>query len=283
METMQTVTLVVDSDELDALQKLIALVGMTKESQELLLKATPFLANLRVTYEELTIPDKKENLLKKLKKKDEIELLKTTIEQQKWQISGLMVQAMLSKQMTFFARQNNTSVIAADLTDPDKIKLRCVYHGDFEVRPRNIIAIKSNGKLKKLYLKEPICPLRSSTKRISFDVKLGFDEIITKLQKQIQIFFRVHDSYAVNLFEYRLLRQGIFVLKDETLMSENNNSIQRIKTDFKFNAQNYQNVLEEIETYEAEIANFGPSKEKFDHVNGQMEYFKGKYGNKARE
>lgn len=277
---MHIVSIGVDSDELAALQQLIRLVAMTKESQELLLKATPLLANLSATYEEIEANLRDNTPVKKQRKKNEIESLKATIERQKWQISGLMVQGLLSQQRTFWGGQNNTAVVAAYVTDPEKVKLRCIYHGEFEVRPRNILAVESQGKLKKIYFKEPICPLRSDTRRLFMHVRMGFDALLSKLQKQVQFFFRVHDSYAVNLFEYRLLQPGRFVFRDDNLTSVEYKDIRRIDTDFKFNEANYKKARQETDSYEAHIAKFNDSKEQLVQIDKQMEYFNGKYGNK---
>jgi|GEM_PF-3067095 len=278
MSKMNVVSIGVDGDELKALESLMALVPATKESQELHLKAMPLFINLRTSYEEVVSADEASQL-KKLSKKCQVEILQRVVDRQRWQISGLMVQALLSKQMSFAAGVNNTAVVAANLTDPGKVKLRCVYHGDFEVKPRNILAVVSHGKLKRLILREPVRPLKSSTKRLYFDVRSGFDALINSLQEGIQLFFRVHDSYAVNLFEYRLLRQGTFVLKDDSLTSEEYKDIRRIPTDFKFVAENYQRAFEKIETYEVDIAKFETSRQEVIDIDRQMRYFDDKYGN----
>lgn len=280
---MQRISIVVDTAEMDALRKLFDLVPESDEAADLKLKAVPLFSNLQATYEEALENAKSSKPTQRRTNKSEVDKLKTLVDKQRWQISGLMVQAMLSKQMTFLAGQNNTAVAASLIGDPEPILLRCINHGDLEVKPLNIIAIKAKGKTKVLYLRKAITPKRSSTKYLTFEVRSGFDELIKKIQPQVPSFLRVHDSFVINVRAFRLLRSGVFKLNHDRGSFEDPtyNAIRRIETDFKFNEDVFQKVVKDVEANDEYIAKFQPTKAAMTKINGYMEYFADKYGNKA--
>ncbi len=280
---MQVISIGVDQDEILALQRLIDLIPKTEKTSEFMLKVLPFISNLQASFDEGVTNEEQQQPLKRRTNKGEVELLKAEVAKLRWQISGLMVQSMLSKQMTFLAGQNNTAVAASHLADPDPVELKCINHGIFKVSPLNIIAIKANGKTKVLYLRQAITPKRSSTKYITFKVRSGFDELIKKVQPQVPSFLRVHDSFVINVRAFRLLRSGVFKLDGDSGSFEDPayDAVRRIETDFKFNEDAFQKLVKEIEANDEYITKFQPTKAAMTKVNGYMEYFEDKYGNKA--
>jgi hypothetical protein len=280
---MQVITIGVDRDEILALQKLIELVPKNEESEEYILKVLPFLSNLHASYDEVADHVGQKQPLKRRTNKGEVEQLKIEVSKLRWKISGLMVQSMLSKQHTFLAQQNNTAVAVSLLADPNPVELRCINHGIFKVSPLDIIAIKARGKTKIIYLRKPIAPKMSSTKRSNIEVRSGFDALIKQVQPQVSSFLRVHDSYTINLRCYRLLNPGFFLLKDEFNHNVVDETIHRISTDVKFKVEEFERIMKDIEASDEHIAKFQSSKEGMEIVSKDMEYFNNKYENKSTD
>lgn len=275
MTTAQTITLNVDADEIRALKLLFEKYATLKPADELLSVALPLAARLNDKYDE-AIVDQNNKVAKTLK--GQIEQLNKIIERQKWQISGLRIQSELAKQMSFYNAVRNTAVFSSLIIDPDEVRLRCVKNGEFDVRPRNILAIKGHRKFKLIYLKKPVRPLGGSKPLKCYELRSTFEEILPKLQKDVKLFFRASDSFLINLFEYDLVHAASFILKEKSLRTKENDIISPIYTDFQFNTENYQKAMKEIETYKENLVRFKEGQEGVDKAGKQMDYFDSKYG-----
>lgn len=129
-----------------------------------------------------------------------------------------------------------------------------------------------------MFLKKPIRPLGSSKHQLRFELRSTFEELMPKIQKDIQIFFRASDSYLINLLEYDLVHSASFILKEESLRTKENDPIFPIKTDYQLSAENYQKAANEIEAYKTNLAQYKTGREEVGKVGKQMDYYEGKYG-----
>jgi hypothetical protein len=139
------------------------------------------------------------------------------------------------------------------LLDPDPKPLQCsgVKTGSsstYLVQLKNIVAIKSDGRLKTIYLTQPQSPIEGGEKKniILFNNNdSNWDDLLFELQGSGQFLFRVHKSYAINIFHYTFSEDGIFRLNSK-LKKNTNSLVHEVATDSNFNEMVYHKRLIEI-------------------------------------
>lgn len=116
------------------------------------------------------------------------------------------------------------------------------------VQIKKIIAVKSEGRMKKIYLKEAQSPIQGGPKEnplIMNSEASNWQKALFSIQRNQQFLFRVHKSYAINIFHYTLGEDENFKLND-TLKSTTDPIIHLIPTDSEFEALSYHKRLLEI-------------------------------------
>jgi hypothetical protein len=139
------------------------------------------------------------------------------------------------------------------LLDPNPKPLECsgVKAGSsstYLVQLKNIVAIKSDGRLKTIYLTQPQSPIEGGEKKdiIFFNNNdFNWNDLLFELQGNGQFLFRVHKSYAINIFHFTFSEDGIFRLNSKHKMMTNFFD-HEITTDSNFDKIVYHKRLIEI-------------------------------------
>jgi hypothetical protein len=217
MKENKSITLEVNSAEIEAFEKLIENGFQSAPDEITILKAMAFLTNIHQAYEAGQVVgslDKPKRILSKVK---EVDYLNKVIEQQRWRISGLMAVPLLQGTMNLFTGANNTAILMDSLFNPEEVEIHSTneHSGeDFRVKPRDIFAIKSEKKKKIIFLTKPIRPLKGGANRYSIELDTDFDELLKEINIKSQILYRVSNSYAINVFEYAFSKPKKFVLSN---------------------------------------------------------------------
>ncbi|MCB9047402.1 MAG: hypothetical protein H6550_14815 [Chitinophagales bacterium] len=245
-----------------------------------IMKATALLTNLLDNYEKAdTIGNlKKPNRI--LSKVKEIEYLNSIIERQKWKISGLMAIPILQGVQDLFVGANNGAIAMESTFNPGDVEIHSTNEHvgeDFMVSPRNIFAIKSEGKRKVIYLKSPIAPMQGGTRRYRIQLDSNFDELLKEINQSSQILLRVSNGFAINVFEYVFSKPGIFVVHTNP-RDKLYKSIIEIAVDSKFNPKAYHQTMRQLNEYDNYRNNFQSNLQKIKQIASQIEYFQTVYG-----
>ena len=187
------------------------------------------------------------------------------------QAGNMKYQVQLAKDMRKYA-EANFSAVAADLViNPEPVELPCTEKGrslNFMVGLNNVLAIESEGRIKRIYLKEAIIP-KEGGKPYSFietnNAALGFDKLMRKLQKNRQYLFRVSISYVINIFHYIFSESNVFHIIDKP-NSKVYEPILSVETDKKFNLEKYHKQLWEIDYLYIYRSKFAINEQKMDEI-----------------
>lgn len=139
------------------------------------------------------------------------------------------------------------------LLDPNPFELSCSGSKtgttrNYILQIKDIIAIKSEGRLKNIYLKEPIKSKEGDapTKVLHYNNNnVGWDGLLYLIQKRGQFLFRVNKSYAINIFDYILEADNSFTLA-KGFWPKINASFHHIPSDTNLNKDAYFKRLIEI-------------------------------------
>jgi hypothetical protein len=278
MGNPKLVSVAFDREEIQMLKKLAEMHERIDTSDPSGLLLMPVLLRIEEAFE----ASLNEAPAKPRSKKDEIDRLNEIIEKQKWQISGLMLQAAMARQLSGFNKLGNTAAAASLIIDPAPIVLRTTRDGsaeEFSVSVRNILAIESDRKKKLLYLREPLRPRSGGAKRHYLEVTSVFDKLLQELNKSFTFFFRVSDKYVINIFDYEQSKQDAFVLQDPP-EDKIYDPIRTINVDSKFDHNAYQTLLRDKEHHEQYIDQVRSGIEGAKNLSNKIDELD-KYGNSA--
>lgn len=116
------------------------------------------------------------------------------------------------------------------------------------VQIKKIIAVKSEGRMKKIFLKEAQSPIQGGPAEnplIMNSEESNWQKALFSIQRNQQFLFRVHKSYAINIFHYTFGEDKKFKL-NEALKATTDQSIHTIPTDSEFEPLSYHKRLLEV-------------------------------------
>ena len=285
MKENKSITLEVDNAEIEAFEKLVENGLQSAPDDITTLKAMSLLTNIRQAYETgkaVGSLDKSKRILSKVK---EVEYLNKVIERQRWRISGLMAVPLLQGTLNIFTGANNTAAVMDLLNDPDEVEVHCTkdHTGeDFEFRPRNILAIEGDKKKKTIYFRKPVQPKQGGTKRHHIELSIDFEDLLKIINEKSKTLYRIHNSFAINIFEYSFSKPNMFVLIDKP-KHELYTSILEKSTDSKFDTEEYFKRISEMELYKNYLTDFQSNLKKMELITAQIDYFKKAYGSKVED
>ena len=135
--------------------------------------------------------------------------------------------------------------------NPEKIETQGIKAGTSNthlVQIKKIIAVKSEGRMKKIYLIEAQKPIQGGPAEnplIMNSDESNWQNTLFSIQRNQQFLFRIHKSYAINIFHYTLGEDKKFKL-NEGLKSTTDSTIHSIHTDSEFEPLSYHNRLLEV-------------------------------------
>ena len=140
------------------------------------------------------------------------------------------------------------------LLDPNPIELACSgtkagTTRNYIFQIKDIIAIKSDKRLKSIYLKRPIRSKEGgevSSKIYQNNNDEDWNALLFKIQRNSQFIFRVQKSHAINIFDYVLQADNSFELA-EALRGKIEGGFHNIPTDSFFDKTAYYKRLVEID------------------------------------
>lgn len=282
MKENKSITLEVNNAEIGAFEKLIEEGFQSAPNDITTLKAMSLLTNIHQAYEMGKVVgslDKSKRILSKVK---EVEYLNKVIERQRWRISGLMTVPLLQGTLNIYTGANNTAAALDLLNDPDEVDVHCTKDHvgeDFEFRPRNVLAIEGDKKKKVIYFRKPVQPKQGGTKRHCIELSIDFEDLLKIINEKSKTLYRIHNSFAINIFEYSFSKPNMFTLIDKP-KHELYNSILEKSTDSKFDTEGYFKRISEIDFCKNYLTNFQSNLKKMEVITAQIEYFKKTYGSK---
>ena len=280
MQENKSITLEVNNTEIEAFEKLIEKSFQSAPDDINTLIAMALLNNIHQAYETgKTVGnlDKSKRILSKVK---EVEYLNKVIERQWWRISGLMAVPLLQGTLNVYTGANNTAAALDLLNDPDEVEVHSTkdHTGeDFKFRPRNILAVDGDKKKKTIYFRTPVQPKQGGTKRHHIELSTDFEDLLKIINEKGKTLYRVHNRFAINIFEYSFSKPNIFVLIDKP-KHELYSSILEIPIDSKFDTEEYFKRVSAIEYYKNYLTNFQSNLEKMKQITAKIDYFKKTYG-----
>lgn len=164
------------------------------------------------------------------------------------------------------------------LLDPNPIQLECSGSKagtscTYLVQVKNIVAIKSDGRLKHIFLTEPQSPIDGGEKKnvIYYNNNdADWNDLLTEIQKNGEFLFRVHKSYAINAYHYTLLPDNTFQI-NKKLEKKTDSIIHSIKTDSQFNREAYHKRLLEIKYLFDSQVGFALDYQKLQEISRYIE------------
>lgn len=199
--------------------------------------------------------------------------------------------AFLKSKLAFEIRKNAGDKILLDyytrlfsagtanyLIDPDPINLACsgTKSGtscNYLVKVKNIVAIKSDGRLKNIFLAEAQSPLEGGEKKnvIYYNNNdADWNDLLLEIQRGSQFLFRVHRSFAINVFHYTLDSDNTFKI-NKKLEKKTDSIIHVIKTDSQFNSEAYHKRLLEVKYLFDSQAGFALDYQKLQEISRYIE------------
>ncbi len=272
MATSKIIKVQIDNEILESLEELISKAGSNENTTLLAIKVTRLLISLKAEFDGGIINDDPKIPKKKITQKKEIETLNYIIERLKWRISGLMVNNMMSNQLSKVAGANMTAAAADIIFNPAAVNISCTVERkmeDFPIKVRDIYAIVGEGNLKRILLKQPI-KLHRGKMLYFIEPNMSFDDLLWTLQKGEKIIMRVHKSFALNLFEYTYSNKDGFELIDsptDNIFDE----IRKVKTDSEFEKLLYRKQIIRMNEYHSLAKKVYDNTRKMEKI---LEYMK---------
>jgi hypothetical protein len=205
---------------------------------------------------------------------DKIKELEQTIVELKAKLAEALLKVGGDKVLLDHYVRLFTATAANYLMDPDPIELKCSGSKmgtsfTYMVKIKSIVAIKSEGRLKKIYLSEPHKPLESGPKSdvIYYNNNASdWDALLFKLQRIHQFLFRVHKSNAINIYHYTLNDENIFQIND-LVKDSANELIHSIPTDSQFDVTTYTFRLLELKQLNDKQIGFALDIQKLKEIS----------------
>lgn len=179
--------------------------------------------------------------------------------------------------LEYYQRLFNASA-ANYLIDPDPINLPCsgIKSGtsrNYLVKVKNIVAIKSEGRLKHIFLTEAQSPTEGGEKKnvIYYNNNdADWNYLLLEIQRGSQFLFRVHRSFAINIFHYTLDSDNTFKI-NKKLEKRTDTIIHVIKTESQFDSKAYYKRLLEIKYLFDSQAGFALDYQKLQEISRYIE------------
>lgn len=179
--------------------------------------------------------------------------LSETVSVQQLEIQRLKRLGAVDKILNEWHGRHFASAAAKLIMDPNPVELECSgaktdTSGKYLVKVQNILAIGSDERLKKIFLKEPLQPTngRPAQKILLVNKNgLNWDRLLFKIQKRGEHLLRISKSYAINIYDYTLGENNIMQLNKE-LLKLADESIHELKTDSAFDLKQYHNRIYEL-------------------------------------
>jgi hypothetical protein len=164
-------------------------------------------------------------------------------------------------------------VVANYLLDPEPIELhtqgnKAGASNSHLIQIKNIVAVTSDRRMKKIFLTKPQKPLQGGTSEnpliINSDESNWYQTLFS-IQNNQQFLFRVHKSFAINIFHYCMTETKTFELHEE-LKKASNPLIHSIPTDANFDSISYHKRLLEIKQLFDHQVGFALDYQKLDEI-----------------
>ena len=181
--TPKKIEIVLDDEQLIALDAIMKPDISTDERTLLFIKVLPLLIALDAAYKDgadLTNERIKNTISDQLTPEEENVILKRIVDRLEWRIRGLMVRDMLNQQISSLQGEKMAGVIADVALIPETVKIHCTEdnHGyDCTLTIRDIIAIKSIGRIKRIYIRNNVVG-GDFVKYV--EANIGFEELLDR-------------------------------------------------------------------------------------------------------
>ena len=204
-----------------------------------------------------------------MKRSQIINQLKKENEELKKMVISLKVQQGVDKIILGLHEKNFASAAADYLINPNPIKIHATEKGagyDVLLGVRNILAIKSEGRTKKIHLKHGVTPANGGTAKWRIETNDSFDHLLAHLGQNCHHLLRISDSHVINIYEYELLKSGTFVLTSEP-PKQFDKALREIKVDKKFSHKVYHTRLMEIDRLFKHHQDFSINLRKIEEIS----------------
>ena len=166
--------------------------------------------------------------------------------------------------------QRNFAAAGADLIiNPNPVKIHGTEKGkgyDVMVGLQDILLIESLGRIKKLYLRKYHIPFEGGPKRNTIETNESFDELLERIQGNGHHIMRVSESYAVNIYQYELLKKNQLNLIGKA-PDGFDPALTTIKTDKYFDKHLYHERLMEIDRIQKHHMDISVNVKKIEEIN----------------
>ena len=251
MERKKLIRLTVEIDQLNALNSIIGneVDKSVKEHEISLLES--LWQSLTKAYEEDH-------------SSDEVQSLKSQITWLERKVSNLMFQKAIDSELLRL-RGHDMEAVAADLLiDPPPVEIHCTENNkgrNYQVRVRNVLAIESKGRIKRIYLLKPVIANEGGPNRSFVETNESLDDLLLKLQRNNLFLMKVSRTYAINMFEYTFAEPGVFnIIAGKKIKIPR--GLLAVKTEKIFDSKHYHERLYEIGFYNESRNQYGLNSEK---------------------
>ena len=263
MESKKLICIEVSTDQLDALEDLLMTKLTAEEITSLKKKLLPLWQSMVDEYEKESVT---------------VEILKLVEENKRlsFRIGTMKAQVQLARDLSKYAGANFGAVAADLILNPEPVEIPCSEKGkrlNFMISLNNVLAVESRGRIKRIYLREPIIPKEGGLSHYFVETNSGglnFETLLRKLQKNRQHIMRVSTSYALNIFQYTLSETKVFHIIDKP---ENDlyGAIAEITADKIFNQDAYHKQLWEVDYMYKYRSKFAFHQQKMDEITRYMD------------
>jgi hypothetical protein len=256
------VEFVIDDEQLKALDAILK-PGVPDDDRALLfMKVLPLLMTLNAAYTDgatLANEHVKKTMGDKLTPEEENIILKSIIDRLEWRVRGLIVRDMLNQQMSSLHGEKMAGVVADLALIPETVKVHCTEDGhgyDYTLTIRDIIAIKSIGRIKRIYIRNNVAG-GDFVKYV--EANIGFEDLLEQLQKKALLLQIANRSSVFNMLEYKFLAPDTFTINSELGKKLKDipafEPILTVVVDSKFNKEQYESSRWEIDHYVNHVRN----------------------------
>jgi hypothetical protein len=184
-------------------------------------------------------------------------------------IKRLNFQRGIDKAIMSLHGENFTSAAADLLINPNPVKIHGTEKGmgfDFMISAKDVIAIESKKRIKRIYLKQSVIPIEGGKPKIIIETNESFEALLKDLQGNGHHILRASDKYAVNIYHYELSEKGKFNLIADA-PKKIIEKIKTIKTEKRFDRKLYHTRLMEIDRLSKHHHDFSVNLKKIDEIN----------------
>lgn len=199
--------------------------------------------------------------------------LRETILAQQSEIQRLKRVGAVDKILNEWHSRNFTSAVADFIIDPNPFEIAAsgVKAGSsvtYFITVGNILAIKSEERLKCIYLKKHVKPSSGGIEQRKIYINKNdsnWEKLLFQIQKRGHHLMRASRSFAINIYDYTYTQEGHLILNDEFLKTPEE-TLHKIKTDAVFDVKLYHERLFEIDRLARTQQEFRLSFEKVQEI-----------------